>query len=614
MTKRRLLWAFAALALLTPSLLAGLAKNAFFKIEDLRPGMKGVGRTCFLGDKPEEFQAEILGVLRGVNPGANAVLARLSGGQIEKTGVFEGMSGSPVFIDGKLLGAVAFSFSFAKEAVCGITPIQEMIDAFEAEDDLISRPKALPKKSSLWKYRIAPPDPAKGAAGRLEGVDSRQAIASMGGHALIPIAMPLSLGGLDGRTVEAFAPQFRAMGLSLFQGAGISKMPSTTSNGKEPPDPPLEPGSNLVVSLITGDLDVSAGGTVTYVDGERIYAFGHNLFQLGFTELPMHRAKAIAVFPSLESSFKILEAGDVAGAIRQDRGTGVYGVLGEKPRMVPLSVNLTNSRGAQREFKYGLARDSFLTPILVNLAVYNTIISSERAQGYMTLKVAGRIHIRNEQPVELNSRFSSDGGAPNSASLSVAAPVNYIMAAGYENLDLERIDLDISTQETDQTAVLDSIRSNRTEIRAGETLNLTVSCKKANGETLQDEYPVKIPESITPGPLNLMVADGTALMSLEEEEEGDLIVPRNLTHLIRLINNIRKNDRLYLRIYRQEPGVAVKGEGLPGLPPSMLSILRSDRKSDSLIPIRTSTFVEYEMPGAEHIAAGVKVLGVTVKP
>jgi hypothetical protein len=606
MNKRWLWLISAALVLIIPALLMGLAKTEFFKMEDLRPGMKGVGKTCYQGDKPEEFQVEILGVLHGVNPGSNAVLARLSGNMLDKTGVFEGMSGSPVFIDGKLLGAVAFSFSFAKEAIGGITPIQEMVNAFEGTDSS-SRTRTMLKKSTLWNYRLAPPQSPD--LSKLQ-----QAVSVFGGHGLIPIATPLSLSGLDIRTMQMFAPQFRALGMSFLQGAGSSGMQSAAKSAKEPENTPLEPGSNIVVSLVRGDLDVSAGGTVTYVDGNRLYAFGHNMFQLGFTELPMHKATAIMVFPSLESSFKILETGDLAGTIRQDRGAGIFGIIGEMPRMIPLKIQLVGSRGVKKEFNYELARDSFLTPVLVNMAVYNTIISSERAQGSVTLKITGKINIRNEQPIEINSRFSSDSSAANSASLAVAAPVNYLMAAGYKNLDLERIDLEISAQESDQSATLDSIRLSRAEVKAGETLNLEISYTKANGEILQDSYPLEIPENITPGILNLMVADGTELMSLDEQEEGDALIPKDLTQLIRFINNIRKNDHLYLRLYRQAPGLAIKGEGLPGLPPSKLSIIRSERKTGSLIPINTSTLLEYELPATDFMASGLKILQLTIKP
>jgi hypothetical protein len=610
MIKRLLLF-----ALMIPAVLMGLTKNDFFRLEDLRTGMKGIGKTCYQGVKPEEFQVEILGVLHGVNPGSNAVLARLSGSHVDKVGVFEGMSGSPVFIDGKLLGAVAFSFSFSKEAICGITPIKEMIESFNAKVESSPSPSATLNKSMLWNYRRALQDQAMNLFfPSASGGKTQNVISAMGGHALMPIATPLSLSGLSGRTLKLFESQFRAMGMTLLQGSGRATFQSGAQTIGESEDSLLEPGSNVVVSLVSGDLDISAGGTVTYVDDNKIYAFGHNMLQLGFTELPMHRARAIMVVPSVETSFKILETGSLAGTIRQDRGAGVYGIIGETPRMVPLRILLTTGRGIQKEYKYELARDSFLTPLLVNVAVYNTIISSERTQGPVMLRVTGAIGIRNEQPVEINSRFSSDSGAPNSASLSVAVPLNYIMAAGYKNLDLEKIDLKISSQESDRSAVLDSIRVGKESVRAGEILDLEVSYKRANGEVLQEKYPVKIPENITPGPLNLLVADGAELMSLDEQDEGDSLVPRDLSQLIRFINNIRKNDQLYIRLFRNEPGVAIKGEGLPGLPPSMLSILRSQRKTGALIPINASTFMEYELQPSDYVVAGSKALKVTIKP
>jgi hypothetical protein len=612
---KKLLWiAVAIFALSAPAILLGWTENEFFKLEDLRPGMKGIGKTCYQGDKPEEFQVEILGILHGVNnPGSNAVLARLSGTQADKTGVFEGMSGSPVYIDGKLLGAVAFSFTFAKEPICGITPIKEMVDSFSGKQ-ASSGSKAAIKKSMLWRYRIAPQNATSIFSGfPNEAGKFQNSMSVMGGHALTPIATPLSLSGLNVGTIKLFESQVRAFGMSFLQGAGRTVLPSSAKSVEESKSS-LEPGSNIVVSLIKGDLDISAGGTVTYVDGNKLYAFGHNMFQLGFTELPMHKARAVMVVPSVENSFKILETGDVVGTISQDRGQGIYGIIGDKPNMVPLKIRVSTSRGVQRVYKYELARDSFLTPILVNMAVYNTIISSERAQGPATFSVSGTIDIRDEEPVEINSRFSVDSDAAKLSALSVAVPLNYIMSAGYKKFDLEKIELDVSAQESDQSAVLDSIRLERSELKAGETVDLEISYKRANGEIQQDSYPVKIPENVTPGVLNLLVADGNQLMSLDEEEEGDILVPRDLTQLIRFINNIRKNDHLYVRLFRNESGVAINGEGLPGLPPSMLSILKSERKSGSVIPIRTSTFMEYELPPSDYIAAGAKVLKLTVKP
>ena len=590
------------------------AKTEFIRVEDLQPGMKGIGRTCYRGTVPDEFQVEILGVLRGVNPGASAVLARFSGPAIEKTGIFEGMSGSPVYIDGKLLGAVAYSFSFSKEAIGGITPITEMVEAFKeaispTSGIKIADSRPLKLGSSLPGIQNLPAELA---------VDSTAAKQqplweSFGGHSLIPIATPLSIGGFHSETLKKFAPRFRAMGMSILQGTGGGSMPA---GAKKPASDaaPLEAGSNIVVPLVRGDLEISAGGTVTYVDGNRLYAFGHSMLQLGFTELPIHKGRAIMVVPSLESSFKILEIGEQVGTIRQDRGAGIYGILGEKPRMVPLQINLMTSRGTKKEFKYEVVRDALLTPLLVHSIVYNTIVASERAQGTVALDVKGKIAVRNEQPVDIANRFSSESDAPSNAALSVAVPVNYLMMAGYANLDLEKIDVDIAVEENDRTAILDSIRSDRTDVQAGDSLDLEISFRKANGELIQDTYPIKIPANASPGALTLLVADGTTLMSLDEKEEGENIIPRDLSHLIKLINNLRKNDHLYARFFRQEPGAVVKGEGLPGLPPSILSILKSERKVGALTTIYTSTLTEYEMPGSEYMVTGAKALRLIVRP
>jgi hypothetical protein len=604
-------------AFILTSFFMASAKPEFFKVGNLQPGMRGIGKTCFQGTKPEEFQVEILGVLQGVNPGASAVLAKFSGSRLDKTGIFEGMSGSPVYIDGKLLGAVAFSYSFAKEAIGGITPITQMVDSFDEASSSSSSIKNNLKKSRLWNYRLPLPAMRTGSAefpGDMSNEAPKPLQAESNGHALIPIATPLSMSGFQADALKTFSPQLRAMGMSILQGAGGSKPAAVSKESGEADSAPLEPGSNIVVPLVRGDLEVSAGGTVTYVDGNRLYAFGHNLFQLGFTELPMHKAKAIMVFPSLESSFKILELGDLAGTIRQDRGAGIYGIVGEKPRMVPMQISLTTSRGAKKEFKFELARDNYLTPLLVNLIVYNTIVSSERAQGMVTLSVKGKIHIKGEQTVEVDNRFSSDSEAPSSASLSIAVPVNYLMAPGYSNLDLQHIELEISVRESDQAAVLDSIRATRSEVKAGESLEMEVSSKQINGATIRDTYTITVPENASPGALMVMVADGSTLMKVNEEEDVENVIPRDLAQLVKLINNLRKNDRLYVRFFRQEPGAIVKGEGLPGLPPSILAILRSDRKAGAINQIHTSTLMEYELPATDYMVAGAKILKLMVKP
>lgn len=596
------------------------SRTEFCKLEDLRPGMKGTGKTCYRGSAPEEFQVEILGIMHGIGPGADAVLARFSGGQIDQIGVFEGMSGSPVYIDGKLLGAVAFSFPFAKEAIGGITPITQMVNAFtESSGPGQGGVKIMLKKSMLWQYLLPHPDADKNPGDLFTttpGFGLRPSSTLSSGHALMPIATPLSLSGFPQEVLNRFAPEFRSLGFSILQGTGATMLQTaaTAKSGAPKDSAPLEPGSNIVVPLVRGDLDATAGGTVTHIEGDKLYAFGHLLFDLGYTDLPMHKARAITVFPSLQSSFKILETTDPVGTIRQDRSSGIYGVLGQNAKMIPIRVNMMTSRGVTKELHFEVARDQFLTPFLVNLTVYGSIVSTERAMGIATLRVKGKISIKGEQPVEIENRFSSESNAPVYASLSIAVPVNFLLAQGYKNLEFEGIDLDISAQEDDRTAILDALRVDRTELKAGETVSLDLSYRRNNGETIQDSFPVKVPPGVTPGPLAMLVSDGTSMMSMDAREQGDELIPKDLTQLIKFINNLRKNDRLYVRLYRREAGAVINGEGLPSLPPSVLSIFKSDRSTGGISSINTSAFMEYELPATEYVVSGFKTVGLVIKP
>jgi hypothetical protein len=616
---KRMAVAAVAAVILWPILGVCASHDGFFRLEDVRPGMKGVGKTCYQGSKPEEFQVELLGIMRGVGSGADAILAKFSGDALDKTGVFEGMSGSPVYIDGKLLGAVAFSYEFSKEAIGGITPISEMIDAFGGSSGAqISGPQIILKKSMLWDYESALTPDVKWngswPSGRLNAL-LRTAQVPLGDHTLIPIATPLSAAGFSPAALNAFAPGFRSMGLNLLQGSASGSARSGASSKADPSDDaPLEPGSNLVISLVRGDLDVSAAGTVTYIDGQKLYAFGHMLFDLGFTDLPMHNGRTLAVFPGLQSSFKIVETGDAVGTIGQDRSSGVYGMLGQKARMIPLSVDITTSRGIKKSLNFEVAHDRFLAPLLINLTVYDSIIASERAMGMQTLGVKGTIDIKGEEPVKIENRFSSESEAPAYASLSIASPVNFLMASGFKDLDVEKIAITIESQEDDRAAMLDSIRLDRTELKAGDTANIDILYRKATGEILSDSYPIKLPSDLPPGRISLVVADGTTLMSMDAKEQGDDVAPRDLGQLIKYINNIRKNDHLYLRLYRKEAGAVVKGEGLPGLPPSIMSILKSERSAGGISAIQTSPYMEYEMPPLDYVITGSKILNLQIQP
>src|ERR1041385_3659703 len=365
-----------------------------FPLDDLRPGMKGTARTVFSGTDPEEFGVEILGVLPGFpGPRQSAIIARLTGANAERTGVFAGMSGSPVFIDGKIVGAIAFSFPFSKDPIAGITPIKQMIDLFNKGSENV-KPKE-PRVVSFsqlagtdWKPNL--PKPAVGSVSLLAPVSAGSPLMPLLGQQMTPIATPLVFSGISQESLTAFAPQLAASGLIPVSGAGGSAAisPLTEFNGNTFP-----PGSSISVQLVRGDYSLAAAGTVTLRDNDRIYAFGHPFLSLGASDMPMTEASVVTVISNMNNSFKLAVPGKMVGSISQDRASGIYGLLRQAPKMIPVKVSLHTSRDHTDTYSYEMVNDSFLTPLLLNITLFNTITSSERALGDSTISVKGEIRV-----------------------------------------------------------------------------------------------------------------------------------------------------------------------------------------------------------------------------
>ncbi|MGD0361232.1 MAG: SpoIVB peptidase S55 domain-containing protein, partial [Bryobacteraceae bacterium] len=371
------------------------AQTAFFPLKDIKPGMHGIGKTVFSGNRIDEFQVEVLGVLENIGPKQNLILARLSGGPLAETGVLQGMSGSPVYIDGKLAGAVALAFPFAKEAITGIRPIEEMVRVTEAGR---TPPQTQVARNEVSLASLfAAKDLTRLLPGRLEPA-TRDA-------KLLDIATPVSFSGFTRGTLDAFAPQLRAVGLEPTQGLS-SGGPSTPRMG----DPAtLKPGSMISVQLMTGDLSIGADGTVTYIDGNKIYAFGHRFLAVGSTALPFTRSEVLALLPVLSASFKISAPKETMGAILQDRNTAIAGELGHAAAMAPVSISV--SRGGKRldSYQMEMVNDRFLSPLLVQMAVFNTIDATERTVGASSFRVTGTIEFHGSSaPLEVNNMYAAD--------------------------------------------------------------------------------------------------------------------------------------------------------------------------------------------------------------
>lgn len=582
-----------------------------FALEDLRPGMKGVARTVFAGKEPQEFGVEILGVLPGFpGPRQSAIIAKLSGANVEKTGVFAGMSGSPVYIDGRLVGAIAFSFPFSREPIAGITPIKQMIDIFEMGSINAPQKPKEPRAISFaqlaateWKSIL--PKPAFTGGPLMAAVSEGSPLVSLMGQQMIPIATPVVFAGISRESLSMFAPQLMANGLLPVSGVGGSA--AITALG-EATENTLVPGTSLSVQLVRGDYSIAASGTVTFRDGDRIYAFGHPFLSLGVADMPMTETSVVTVIPNVANSFKLSVPGQMMGAISQDRAAGVFGSLGRVPKMIPVKINLHTSRDRTETYSYEIANDSFLTPLLLNITVFNTITSSERALGDSTISIKGEVKVKGQEDLRLDRRFSASNSAIQAAG-SVAAPIGSLLNSGFDDVQIDGVSLDISSSDTKYAGTLERIALDRTEVRRGEKIEIQAYVRTEAGKQFVQRIPVKIPEDATPGQLLIFVGDGGAL---QEGSAAKAFVPQDLGQLVRAINKVKKSDRLYVKLFRITNGAVIGTDELPNLPPSVVATLNSDRTSGGYTPTVLSPVYEMELPPAEFVISGQQLIGIDV--
>ena len=593
--------------------IAATPKDArLFALEDLRPGMKGVSRTVFAGTEPQEFAVEILGVLPGFPaPRQSAIIAKLSGSNVEKTGVFAGMSGSPVYIDGKLVGAIAFSFPFSKEPIAGITPIQQMIDIFEKGSGQLQRPRE-PRPisftelaSTQWKATL--PKPIVTGAPIIAPVSEGSLLLPLMGQQMTPIATPVVFGGISQESLALFAPQLMANGLLPVSGAGGSAAITPLAKATEKT---LTPGTSVSVQLVRGDYSIAASGTVTFRDGDRIYAFGHPFLSLGAADMPMSETAVVTVIANMNNSFKLSVPGSMMGSISQDRSSGVFGELGQSPKMIPVKINLHTSRDRSETYSYEIANDTFLTPLLLNITVFNTITSSERALGESTITIKGAINVKGQEPIEVDRRFSA-GNSPVLAAGSVAGPISSLLGSGFDDVQIEGVTLDISSSDTKFAGTLERIALSKTEARRGENIEVQAYVRTESGKQFVQRIPVQIPEDATPGQLLVFVGDGGAL---QEGSAARSFVPQDLGQLVKAINRVKKSDRLYVKMFRITPGAVIGTNELPNLPPSVVATLNSDRNSGGYTPTALSAVYEMELPRAEFVVSGQQLIALDIVP
>jgi hypothetical protein len=568
------------------------AQTQLLPLKDIRAGMRGIGKTVFSGNQIEEFQVEVLGILENAGPKQAIILGRLSGGPLERTGVMQGMSGSPVYIDGKLAGAVALAFSFAKEPIAGIRPIEEMI--VERQE-----PRRL---QAAFDFRNP----------NLTSLFPKPIETSFGDAKLAEITTPVSFGGFTPGTLEHFWPQLRTIGLEPRQGFSGGGRPTGPSAGTG-----LEPGAMISVQLMTGDLSIGADGTITHVDGNRVYAFGHRFLSVGNTELPFARSEVLTLLPNLSTSFKISSAREWMGTITGDYSTAITGELGRRADLVPLTVSLTSAGAAASAkpltYEIQMVNDRFLSPLLLQMAIYSAIDATERTVGAASFSVQGEIQFDGATPpVRIRNIFSGDLGAPAQASLSAAVPVAFALQSGLENLKLKRISIAVAAFDEKKQLQVDQVWASRREARPGDEVELTTLLAGENGEEVSRKISYTIPEGMRPGALFFTVADSTTA-NVTDYQQWIGRPQRSPSQLVELLNSLRGNTKAYVRVWKGEPGFQIEGKDLPDPPPSLALILARQQSSPGVVTATAGSKVaELEIEAGTYAITGSKTVQIEV--
>jgi hypothetical protein len=571
---RSLPLACVLVAVLAGGLLAAPAQTpAYISVDELRPGMVGTGRTVFAGDTLEDFHATVIGVLKNVlGPGRSLILARLDGGPLANTGVIAGMSGSPIYFDGRLAGAVSYSLgSFPKEPIAGITPIGEMTVDVDAAGprtnaralsvDWPATPVSIMTALNTLAARAAYPLGAPGGDLRVIGSPSLADLAP----ALRPISAAMVFNGFD----PSLAHELRQ---TLAPDSALAQT-NAHATPVSAADATLREGDPVGVSLIHGDLEMGATGTVTHVTNNRVYAFGHPFLNLGSASFPMTKAHVYTVLPSLESSMKIASLGPIIGTISQDRATAIGGTLGRGPREMTVHATLTSDRAATREFTFYVAQDPSLTPLFSYVALLNALTAYERQAGVLTVSARGTVSFGKDGEVAIDDLFSGDAAAATAAA-AVASPIGAALANDFREVTPERLDITFHASEHQEGTTIERVWLDTTRPKFGSTHDVQIQLQDYRGAKRVVSVPVVMP-SYADGPLTLGVSDAASLASLEQKElqPGK---PTTWTELLADLNKTRRNNRVYVRLVASSRGAVVNGDTLPALPASVRTVLDTD--------------------------------------
>jgi hypothetical protein len=602
---KKLLSAFSAVLFLSLTAVAQKSDAAqnqpTIPVSQIHAGMRGVAYTVFQGVKPESMDVEVLGVLHNVNgPKGDVILVRLHGQKVEYTGVVAGMSGSPVYLDGKLAGALAFRIGeFSKEPIAGVTPIADML-----EINALDRSPA--EESAAVKPAVSVVAGKTSGPGEISALPNAQDSAGSFANYLKPIETPLVFNGFSEQAIHLFAGQLGSAGIVPVMGAG------SVSDDKQPE--PVEAGSAISAILVRGDMNIEATCTVTYIDPQRLLACGHPLLQFGSVDLPMNKAEVLATLASPLNAFKIVNTTEPVGTFVQDRHTGIMGVFNRQPEMIPVTLNIHSSTG-EKQFHYEVLNNPKLTPVALMVTVFNALHGVNEFGEEITYRLTGSIGVKGFPEVTMHNMFAPAENAQPAAmqaAISLGERFGRIYDNPYSAAAVAGVKLDFDLVRERRWARLESARTSVTEARPGEEIMLETVLAPYRGERIVRQIPVKIPTSASKGTLRILVSDGETLDHIGRSNPA-FGRKLDLASTISLLNKEHSNNRVYVSLLEADPEARVADKVMPTLPISIMNVMDGMRGNQEMIVSGESNVDETATAPLDYVVSGAQLLTVTVK-
>jgi hypothetical protein len=558
-------------------------------LSEVHPGMQGYAYTIFAGDQIEKFDLEVLGIMPNfLGPQQSIILVQLKGPKVEHTGVVAGMSGSPVYLDGKLAGALSLKLGiFTKEPIAGVTPIADVLNP-----PVQSSAPQPAQSGQNTAQQFSPPSLPNDSSSNPANNFAAQQITLPTGAALEPIETPLVFSGFQASALRQFSSQLQRYGFVAAQGGTAAPRPD---------DSQLKPGDMAGMVLVQGDASINSACTVTAVQADRVFLCGHPFLSLGDVQLPMARSRVLTTLSSDMASTKIVNMGGSIGTITGDHLTAVTGKLGTPPAMIPLELTLSVA-GAEKQLHFQLVNHPRLTPILVALTTFSGLTQNSLYGEGTTLHLSGEIQLKNHAPVLIENTFAP-GDALSPDGLPIALTMQSIFSRlftnNFEATAIERVSLRVESVPGRHSFTIESAWLEKGEAAPGETLRVRVLLRPYRGPAQVQETTVRVPDQVTRGTmLRVLVSDADMLNRASRGFAATgASASASLDQLIALLNRERRNDRLYVGLFVPSPTMLWEDKELPNVPlsqinivdgrpaPGTVQVLRESLSSESSIPL-----------------------------